>query len=55
MLQRYRDEGMLYVVPSGGNDDWYWMYSSILENQGHGAFVVTNDLMRDHRLAFMVK
>lgn len=25
VLQELRDEGMVYAVPSGSNDDWYWM------------------------------
>ena len=31
----------------------YWMYVTILEGREKHAYVVTNDLMRDHKLAFM--
>jgi proteinaceous RNase P len=53
ILKKYEDEKMLYVVPSGADDDWYWMYATVFEGRSKPAFVVTNDLMRDHRLAFM--
>jgi hypothetical protein len=44
---------MLYEVPTGGNDDWYWIYGTVYEGRKTHAYVVTNDLMRDHRLAFL--
>jgi hypothetical protein len=52
ILQRFRDEKLLYVVPQGGNDDWYWMYATVNEGRTNQAYVITNDLMRDHKLAF---
>jgi len=48
-----RDENMLYVVPRGANDDWYWVYATIYEGRKKPAYVVTNDLMRDHKIAFI--
>eukprot|EP00597_Dinobryon_sp_UTEXLB2267_P008096 CAMPEP_0170085454 /NCGR_PEP_ID=MMETSP0019_2-20121128/20323_1 /TAXON_ID=98059 /ORGANISM="Dinobryon sp., Strain UTEXLB2267" /LENGTH=619 /DNA_ID=CAMNT_0010301903 /DNA_START=397 /DNA_END=2256 /DNA_ORIENTATION=- len=53
ILNRLEQDKMLYVVPAGANDDWYWMYSTIYEGRQTPAFVVTNDLMRDHKLAFL--
>ena len=45
-------ENMLYIVPQGADDDWYWLYATIADNHKDIAYVVTNDLIRDHRLAF---
>ena len=44
---------MLYEVPRGANDDWYWIFATLYEGRSRHANVLTNDLMRDHRLAFM--
>ena len=33
ILNKLEEEGMLYVVPPGANDDWYWMYSTIYEGK----------------------
>lgn len=44
---------MLYAVPRGANDDWYWMYSTLYPGRKTQAFVVTNDLMRDHKVSFL--
>ncbi len=44
---------MLYLVPQGANDDWYWIMATLLERQSNKqTYVVTNDLMRDHRVLF---
>ncbi len=40
-------------MPIHIDDDWFWMYAAVLENRKKPAFVVTNDLMRDHRVAFL--
>ena len=53
ILEMLDREGMLYVVPQWANDDWYWMYATVNEGRHRTARVVTNDLMRDHRLAFL--
>ena len=37
----------------GADDDWYWIMPTVVENRSSTAYVVTNDLMRDHRLAFL--
>jgi len=36
----------LYCPRPGVNDDWYWLYAAVVG--GKEAFVVSNDLMRDH-------
>jgi proteinaceous RNase P len=51
-IQQLRDENMLYVVPNGSNDDWFWLYATLYKGRRSPAFVVTNDLMRDHKVAF---
>jgi Protein-only RNase P len=33
------------------DDDWYWLYATVAENRL--SYAVTNDLTRDHRLAFL--
>ena len=53
ILEGFERDGMLYVVPQWANDDWYWMYATLDEGRKGLAQVVTNDLMRDHRLAFL--
>jgi hypothetical protein len=44
---------MIYEVPGGANDDWYWIYATVYEGRKTHASVISNDLMRDHRLAFL--
>jgi hypothetical protein len=44
---------MLYAVPRGANDDWYWMYSTLYPGRKTQALVITNDLMRDHKVSFL--
>ena len=31
---------MLYIVPSGANDDWYWIYATVNANRKSAAYVV---------------
>jgi hypothetical protein len=52
VLERFEKEKMLYVVPQGGNDDWFWMYATVHKLRTSRAYCITNDLMRDHRQAF---
>jgi hypothetical protein len=52
VLQGLRDRNMLYVVPNGSNDDWFWLYATLYRGRCSPALVVTNDLMRDHKVAF---
>ena len=51
ILERFRRDNILYIVPQGANDDWYWMLTTLQERQ-KPSYVITNDLMRDHRAAF---
>jgi hypothetical protein len=44
---------MLYSVPERGFDDWYWILATIHKNISKPVYVVTNDLMRDHRISFL--
>lgn len=53
ILKKFEDENMLYVVPPGGNDDWYWIYATVSATNPLPSYAITNDLMRDHRLAFL--
>ena len=53
ILDKFESMGILYVVPQGANDDWYWIFVTVTENRKKPAYVITNDLMRDHRLAFL--
>lgn len=52
LLVKFQKQNMLYVVPQGGNDDWFWMYATLHTNRTAPAYVITNDLMRDHRIIF---
>ena len=40
-MKRLEDENMLYVVPYGGNDDWYWIYATVAEGRKSTAYVVS--------------
>ena len=53
VLERLQKNNMLYITPQGSDDDWYWMYCTVNEGRKSSSYVVTNDLMRDHRLAFL--
>ncbi len=53
ILKKFEDENMLYLVPPGGNDDWYWIYATVSATNPLPSYAITNDLMRDHRLAFL--
>ena len=44
---------MLYEVPGAADDDWYWIYATVYKGRKTHAYVITNDHMRDHRLAFL--
>ncbi|KAJ8629536.1 hypothetical protein MRB53_022859 [Persea americana] len=49
LLQSWRRSGVLYTVPAGSNDDWYWLYAAVSCN----CLLVTNDEMRDHLFALL--
>lgn len=44
LLKFWKAQNILYITPSGSNDDWYWLYASVKLNLQ----VITNDEMRDH-------
>jgi len=50
-------EGLLYSVPSNRvDDDWYWLYAAISPAQSAATvqpYVITNDLMRDHKFSLL--
>eukprot|EP01035_Chromulina_nebulosa_P018670 gene18670-24417_t len=48
LLQLQRDN-MLYLVPDGSEDDLFWMYATIYEGRSSPSYVITNDMMRDHK------
>ena len=45
LVAKWAQEGNMYVVPFGDNDDWYWLYAAV---HVMSCIVVSNDLMRDH-------
>ena len=71
IIQELRERGMVYVVPAGFLDDYYWILASVADQTtsrkgrslsvasdnpegrwpGERPVLVTNDQMRDHRLA----
>ena len=54
ILDNLMRRNMLYVVPNGANDDWYWLLSTIYKNRSpdRPGYVVTNDMMKDHKISF---
>jgi len=52
IVERWNAEGCLKISPYGSNDDWYWMLSTVVDDI-ESVRVVTNDQMRDHRLALL--
>ena len=51
LQQKWRREGGMYIVPSGHNDDVFWLYFTL--QLGPGAILVSNDQMRDHRFEML--
>jgi len=52
IMKEWQDKGDIYIVPDQANDDWYWMYASVAFDASP-AMVISNDMMRDHRLALL--
>lgn len=51
MIQRWRENKEVLIVPHGQNDDWFWMHICLLsmrQNPGKEILLVSNDQMRDH-------
>ena len=50
MMRDIKDEwtesGLLFQVPRGSNDDWFWLYAAL--KSGNDVKLVSNDQMRDH-------
>ncbi|KAG7950580.1 hypothetical protein I3843_13G121500 [Carya illinoinensis] len=44
LVEEWMDKGVLYMTPTGSNDDWYWLYAAVKVK----CLLVTNDEMRDH-------
>jgi len=44
IVKSWEDDGILYKVPGGSNDDLYWLHAALLKETN----AVTNDEMRDH-------
>lgn len=52
LMADWESRGMLYRAPDGANDDWLWMVATVAYDN-LPVLVVSNDLMRDHRLALL--
>mmetsp|Transcript_18129 Transcript_18129/g.20922 ORF Transcript_18129/g.20922 Transcript_18129/m.20922 type:complete len:679 (-) Transcript_18129:48-2084(-) len=66
-LKELENEGKLYIVPPGCLDDYFWMIASVTGKElsvvdadnnsgrfpGNRPMLITNDQMRDHRLALL--
>jgi hypothetical protein len=51
MIERWRENKEVLIVPHGQNDDWFWMHICLLSmrrNPGKEILLVSNDQMRDH-------
>eukprot|EP00639_Heterosigma_akashiwo_P010553 CAMPEP_0206372720 /NCGR_PEP_ID=MMETSP0294-20121207/7276_1 /ASSEMBLY_ACC=CAM_ASM_000327 /TAXON_ID=39354 /ORGANISM="Heterosigma akashiwo, Strain CCMP2393" /LENGTH=655 /DNA_ID=CAMNT_0053820151 /DNA_START=139 /DNA_END=2103 /DNA_ORIENTATION=- len=64
IMDKWTAQGDIYTVAKHNNDDWYWMYATVVnrdgqaeeeeeDKEGHRLMVVTNDKMRDHRLSLL--
>ena len=53
ILDWLEKENMVYQVPLGANDDWYWMYSTIYNGRKKPALVVSSP--RPYKLNMFTK
>lgn len=65
VFKSWIDRDMVYSVPRGIDDDWFWLFASVVSSsnetdgsdgengESSAAYVVTNDGMRDHKIAFL--
>ena len=44
---------MLYIVPSGANDDWYWIYATVNANRKNAAYVVRMNVLSSASIFFL--
>lgn len=51
LVRRWREAGILCVVPYKSNDDWFWLCATV--RRGGRTLVVTNDQMRDHHFQML--
>lgn len=49
IVNKWREEGLLYSTPAGQNDDWFWLFAAVTMR----CHVVTNDEMRDHHFLML--
>ena len=49
IVNLWKEWNILFVTPSGWNDDWFWLYSAVRL----GVHVITNDEMRDHHFQML--
>lgn len=52
IIKKLSDMGVLYLTPGGLDDDWFWIYPTLVGGSKSRIRVVTNDLMRDLRVVF---
>ena len=52
VIEKWKRNNQLLVVPHGQNDDWYWMHICLLSMKNHAnpsdILLLSNDQMRDH-------
>lgn len=51
-IQKWSKMKIIYITPTGINDDWYWLYGSMCHPNSK---IITNDLMRDHHFNLLSK
>lgn len=51
LIAGWQRDAIVYSVPRGSNDDWYWLYAALVRP---GVELVTNDLLRDHHFQMLV-
>jgi proteinaceous RNase P len=51
MVEGWKEDGILFVTPSGANDDWYWLFACL--SAGKQGRVVSSDFMRDHHFQML--
>ena len=53
ILKRLEESNMLYIVPSGANDDWYWIYATVNTNRKNAAYVVRMYVLSSASIFFL--
>ncbi|EKX37025.1 hypothetical protein GUITHDRAFT_145271 [Guillardia theta CCMP2712] len=54
MVERWLSEGIIYVTPSGMNDDWFWIYAGLWSTRKlKSTLILSNDGMQDHHYALV--